>query len=148
MRTFTASEKIEAPPSSVWKYISNVAAWPTWLPTVSRVEPIACREISIGAKFKVYQPRLMPAVWSVIELNPGRNFVWQSSGPGLTLWANHVITPGPHDTSMVRLEFQFSGSIAPLVALLAGPITRRYLATEAAALKRLSEANIREDWLG
>lgn len=90
-----AAETTHAPPGVAWAHISNVAAWPTWLPTASRVEAFSRGELSSGARFKVYQPKLRPAIWAVIELNPGTNFVWQTRSPGLTLWANHVVSADP-----------------------------------------------------
>lgn len=143
MPTYSASQVISAPASTAWRYISDVTEWPTWLPTVLHVQALTSNSLAVGARFKIVQPKLRPVVWSVIELNPERNFVWQSSNLGLTLWANHTITEQPNGGSKVLLEFRFSGILAPLVALIAGPITRRYLATEALSLKARAESTAR-----
>lgn len=119
--------------------------WPEWLPTVSRVEPATAKELTVGATFKLIQPKLRPAVWTVTALNPGHNFIWVSSSPGLRLWANHTVEQGPDDGSVIKLEFRFSGFLAPLVALLAGGITRRSLETEAESLKQHAEADARSE---
>ena len=143
MPTFSTSRQIAAPTALVWTRIAAVLNWPEWLPTVSRVEPATAKELTVGATFKVVQPKLRPAVWTVTALNPGRNFIWVSSNPGLRLWANHTVEQAPDDGSVIKLEFRFSGFLAPLVALLASGIIRRYLETEAESLKQHAEADAR-----
>ncbi len=145
MLTFSASRQIDAPAALVWRRVSDVVAWPGWLPTVSRVEPVSAsaNELAVGAIFKIVQPKLKPAFWTVSMLNPGRNFIWESSTPGLTLWANHTVEDAPDGRSRISLELRFTGLIAPLVALMAGGITRRNLETEAESLKQHAEADAR-----
>jgi len=145
MPTFSASREIAAPAALVWELLADVVAWPKWLPTVSRVEPVLSKELVVGATFKVVQPRLKPVLWTVSTLNPGCNFIWESSNPGLTLWANHTVEALSDGHSQIKLEFRFSGFMAPLVALLAGAITKRYLSTEAESLKQLAEANAKSE---
>jgi hypothetical protein len=99
----------------------------------------------VGASFKLLQPKLRPATWTVSSLNPGYNFVWESSIPGLRLWANHIVETAPNGASQIKLEFRFSGLLAPAVALLAGSITKRYLATEVKALMLHAEADARRE---
>jgi hypothetical protein len=139
MPTFRVSQRIAAPAGTVWELLADVVAWPRWLPTVSAVEPSASARLALGATYRVVQPRLRPARWKVTELNPGRNFTWEADAPALAMWANHTVHPASSDACDVTLEFRFSGLLAPLVGLLAGGITRRYLATEAASLKALAE---------
>lgn len=143
MPTFSATQVIAAPAALVWRRIAAVLSWPEWLPTVSSVAPIDGKELAVGSSFKVVQPKLKPAVWTVSILNPGRNFVWESSSPGLRMWANHSVELLQNGDSRVRLEFRFSGLLAPLVTILAGGMTRRYLATEAESLKQRAEADAR-----
>ena len=143
MITFTATQQIAAPAAVAWKRIVDVVAWPEWLPTVSRVEALSSSVLAMGASFRVFQPRLRPATWTVSTLNQGRNFVWESSIPGLSLRANHAVESTPGGEARITLEFRFSGVLAPLVALLAGSITRRYLAIEAQSLKLHAEADAR-----
>lgn len=145
MPTFFASRQIAAPAALVWKRMAVVAAWPQWLPTVSRVEPASTGDLAMGASFRVVQPKLRPAVWTVSALNPGRNFVWESSSTGLRLWANHTVEQTPDGGSRIELELRFHGLLAPLVALLAGGITERYLAIEAEALKQHAETDAKRD---
>lgn len=139
MHIYRAQQDITATASEVWNALVNVTVWPEWLPTVLEVQPLAGQVLSVGAKFKIIQPKLRPTVWEVTELHPGENFAWQASSPGLMLWANHTVVELPDRRSEVLLEFRFSGILAPLIALLAGSVTKRYLAIEAASIKRRAE---------
>ena len=139
MPMYRTTQPIASSPEIVWERISNVVAWPVWLPTVSSVTPLDANSLQLGARFRVTQPKLRPAIWRVTDLQPGRAFVWQSGAPGLAMEATHVVRPtGPTDCELT-LEFRFSGLIAPLVALFAGAITQRYIETEAATCKTLAE---------
>jgi len=139
MHIYRAQQDITATASEVWNALANVTVWPEWLPTVLEVQPLAGQVLSVGAKFKIIQPKLRPTVWEVTELHPGENFAWQASSPGLMLWANHTVVELPDGRSEVLLEFRFSGILAPLIALLAGSVTKRYLAIEVASIKRRAE---------
>lgn len=139
MHIYRAQQDITATASEVWNALANVTVWPEWLPTVLEVQPLAGQVLSVGAKFKIIQPKLRPSVWEVTELHPGENFAWQASSPGLMLWANHTVVELPDRRSEVLLEFRFSGILAPLIALLAGSVTKRYLAIEVASIKRRAE---------
>lgn len=139
MHIYRAQQDITATASEVWNALANVTVWPEWLPTVLEVQPLAGQVLSVGAKFKIIQPKLRPTVWEVTELHPGENFAWQASSPGLMLWANHTVVELLDRRSEVLLEFRFSGILAPLIALLAGSVTKRYLAIEAASIKRRAE---------
>lgn len=139
MHIYRAQQDITATASEVWNALANVTVWPEWLPTVLEVQPLAGQVLSVGAKFKIIQPKLRPTVWEVTELHPGENFAWQAPSPGLILWANHTVVELPDRRSEVLLEFRFSGILAPLIALLAGSVTKRYLAIEVASIKRRAE---------
>lgn len=139
MHIYRAQQDITATASEVWNALANVTVWPEWLPTVLEVQPLAGQVLSVGAKFKIIQPKLRPTVWEVTELHPGENFAWQASSPGLMLWANHTVVELLDRRSEVLLEFRFSGILAPLIALLAGSVTKRYLAIEVASIKRRAE---------
>lgn len=132
-------EDISAPDSSVWALLSDVLAWPQWLPTVISVAPLGAGRLEAGERFRVLQPRLLPAIWEVVSVQAGRSFVWVSKSPGLAMRASHVVEPAGAGCRLT-LEFEFSGILAPLARLLAGSITERYIRTEAASLKARAEA--------
>src|SRR5262245_8325473 len=141
MPTFETSLQIAAPRERVWRVLSDVAAWPEWLPTVTSVRPLDVRALGVGHRYVVRQPKLQPVAWRVAELEPPRRFTWQGQSPGLRLLAEHVVDEHPSGTSTVILRFAFAGLFGGLVDALYGSLTQRYITMEATMLKQKVEAS-------
>ncbi len=139
MQTYLAITTIDAPMEAVWEVLSDVSAWPELLPTVSKVESFDSKSLDIGARFKVHQPRLRPAIWVVTEVVPPARFVWVAQSPGLKMVADHCVTQASQETTRVSLRFSFSGFLGGFVGRFFGKVTESYLVQEAAALKRKVE---------
>lgn len=89
----------------------------------------------------VKQPRMLGSTWQVTEFEPERSFVWENHRPGIRTVARHRLDARPGGT-LLTLELVQTGPLAPLIRLLFGRLTRRYLAMEAAGLKTFCE-NVR-----
>lgn len=140
MSTYSASAHIAAPPERVWSVLADVVRWPEWLPTMSSVQALDAAALTIGGRYRITQPKLRPAIWSVVSLEPQRGFAWQSRSPGLRSLATHVVRPMSGASVEVTLQVSFAGPMGWLAAALAGRLTRRYLALEVASLKQRVEA--------
>lgn len=141
MRTYTATGVIAAPPERVWPVLSDVLRWPEWLPTVTSVEALGAVPLVVGARYRVTQPKLRPAIWSVVQFEPQRSFSWESRSPGVRALASHSLSPANRVATNVTLQIHFSGPLAILASALAGRLTKEYLARETASLKQRVEAN-------
>ncbi|HVY65823.1 MAG TPA: SRPBCC family protein [Gammaproteobacteria bacterium] len=130
---------IAAPPERIWPALANVAAWPDWLPTVTRVEPLDGAELAPGRRYRITQPRLQTAVWTVTALEAGSGFVWESRSPGMRVVGGHTIERTSGAESRLTLGIEFKGVVGAIVGRVYASLTRRYIATEAAALKTLAE---------
>lgn len=137
---FAATLSVVAPPARVWALLADVVRWPDWLSTMRAVEPLDAEALALGARYRITQPRLKPAIWTVVRLDPRRSFAWETRSPGVRALADHSLTPLPDGSTSVTLEVRLSGPLAPLARLLAGSLTREYLAREAALLKQRVEA--------
>ena len=135
---FLETLEIAAPPERVWAVMSAVESWPSWTPTVTSVEPLSRGAAGPGARYRLRQPKLLPAVWEVTSWEPGRGFVWVSRNPGATAVGEHLVEPCAAG-SRVTLRVRFEGFLAPLVARLAGRLTREYMSLEARGLKAAVE---------
>jgi len=140
MPTYEASTSINAGPDLVWRVLSDVARWPEWLPTVSKVEPLDGERLSIGSRFVVHQPRLRPATWVVTELAETGRFVWVARSLGLVMLAEHSVAQQSPITSTVTLRFSFNGLLGGIMGRMFRSLTESYLAREAASLKQRVEA--------
>lgn len=135
MPTYESSIVIAAEASAVWHVLSDVANWPQWLPTVTKVAPLDSTSLAQASRFIVHQPKLRAATWQVTQLEPPHRFVWVAHSPGLHMVAEHAVTPQGPGSSAVLLRFSFAGLLGTLIGRLFRSITERYLAQEAAALK-------------
>lgn len=134
--TVEVSHHSSTRPESVWAVMSDLDAWADWLPTVTSsrrvAEPPAAGDLT-GARYRLEQPKLAPAEWTVTDWRPGGSFVWESRRPGLRSVAEHEVTP-EGDGSRIVLRMTWSGLLTGLVARRYGALTRDYMQTEAAAM--------------
>jgi len=102
---------IAAPPDRVWAVVVDVERWPERIPTVETVERLDPGPLVVGSRTRLRQPRLPEAVWTVTELADGSSYTWESSSPGVTVTAAHVVEPHP-DGSRLTLAVRVSGPLA------------------------------------
>ncbi len=88
MCAFHTTVTIQAPIGRVWSVLANVTRWHEWTASITRVEPLDGAELKIGFRYRVFQPKLNPAVWTITELQAGSRFVWVSKTLGLMLLAS------------------------------------------------------------
>jgi hypothetical protein len=137
--------EIVASPERVWAVMTDVERWPEWTASVRRAERLDAGPFGVGSRARIRQPRLPVAVWTVTALEPGRYFEWQSTGPGLRTVAGHRIEARGAGSTRVSLSLAWSGPLAPLVRLLFGSLSSRYVEMEAHGLKRRCETPQRDE---
>ncbi len=131
-----------ASPDRLWEVLSALANWPDHLPTFEAVDAVgdAARDPGVGREFDVRQPGLPPARYEITEWIDGSAFTWVARSFGVRTTATHTITAHGQGCALV-LTVDWSGPLAPLVRLLAGRRTQRYIDTEASTLARVSETH-------
>ncbi len=143
---FSITTDIDAPADLVFAVLADVERWPEWTPTVTRVERLdgSSLPLTISSRIRIVQPKVPAAEWTVTALEAGRGFRMLSRSPGATVVANHWAEPlGDGKRSRVTLSVTFSGWLGRLIARLMRGLNERYLAEEAAGLKRRSEDQAR-----
>ncbi len=143
---FSITTDIDAPADLVFAVLADVERWPEWTPTVTRVERVdgSSLPLTIGSRIRIVQPKVPPAEWTVTAFEAGHGFRMLSRSPGATVVANHWAEPmGDGQRSRVTLSVTFSGWLGRLIARLMRGLNERYLAEEAAGLKRRSEDQAR-----
>jgi hypothetical protein len=139
MLTYESKIAITAPRDRIWTVVADVVRWAEWTPTVTRVEPVDSATPSLGARFRVLQPRLRPAVWTITDFRPGQGFVWETRFPAARVAAEHWIYPASGEGYDVSLRVSFSGLFGVALGTFTRRLTRSYLAQEAESLKRRVE---------
>ena len=132
---------IAAPAEQVWAALADVERWPEWTASVTSVERLDHGPFGVGSRARVRQPRLPAATWTVTALEPGRSFEWRSAVPGLRSVGDHRVDATGDRASRVTLSVTWSGPLAPVVRLVWGNLSRRYVEMEAEGLKRRCEVS-------
>jgi hypothetical protein len=91
MRDFAVTVDIQAPPDRVAGVMLDVEHWPDWTSTVTSGHRLDNGPFAGGSCARVRQPKLMPAVWRVTELDEGRGFTWVTNSPGLQITGGHYL---------------------------------------------------------
>ena len=139
MKPYSTTLIINASQADVWKVLSDVAHWHEWTPTVSKVEVLDQPELKLGSRYKIYQPKLQPAVWTVTVLTPPSNFTWESRMPGMLMVADHILKPVNANQTELTLTFAFQRFLGEIIGKLYRNTVESYIATEARSLKKKVE---------
>ncbi len=140
MTQFSTSLTINASQEAAWKVLSDVSRWHEWTPTVTKVEVPNTPELKIGNRYKVFQPKLQPAEWTVTELTTS-NFTWESKAPGMYMIAEHILTPKGANQTELTLTFAFNGWLGNFIGKMYGKLTAEYIQIEAQSLKKKVETS-------
>jgi len=140
MRTFDIAIDIDAPVARVWEVMIDVERWHEWTASITSIRKLEDGPLSIGSRARVVQPKLLPAVWKVTRIEPGRHFTWESRGPGMRVIGLHSVEPKGQG-SRATLAVQFEGPLGGIVAAMLSNLNVRYLQLEAAGLKQRSESS-------
>jgi len=93
----------------------------------------------VGARYRVEQPKLQPAEFTISDWLPPHSFTWKMGTPALSAVAVHTLAPLPEGCEL-ELKFDFCGPLSWAGGVLAGKLTREYMTLEAEGLKRRAEA--------
>jgi uncharacterized membrane protein len=127
-----------ADPSRVWEVLADLERWPSWTASVRSLTVTSDGPVGIGTTVRIDQPGFPAAVWTITEWSPGRSFAWESRAPGAVSTGVHEVEASDGGCH-VRLVLEQRGALAPVLALVAGRRTRRYVDMELAGLKAASE---------
>jgi uncharacterized membrane protein len=143
MPDFRCVVEVLAPSPRIWAAWLDVAAWPAWNPVVRSARRLDDGPFAVGSRTRILQPRLLPAVWSVTELDQASGvFTWAMHQPGVTVTATHRVLPPaeePGARSTVTLELGYAGWLGAFMARMLGGLNRDYIHREAQGLKSYCE---------
>jgi uncharacterized membrane protein len=125
---------IDAPAERVWDLTIDVTAWPSFTPTVTKLDRLDGGPMRVGSAARIKQPGQPTSVWTVTTLVPGREFAWQTKRMGVTMSGSHLVErtdSGCRNT----LAVEVTGPGARPFGLLFGALIRKAIATENEAMK-------------
>jgi hypothetical protein len=135
MSDFRHVIEINVSPARVWPVLLDVERWPEWTTSVTRVQRMDIGPLTLGSRTRIWQPKLMPAVWQVTSLDEKRRiFAWTTRGVGIKIVGRHQVEAvGAH--SRVTLSVHFSGLLGAIVARIYRDLNWDYLSREANGLR-------------
>lgn len=140
MTKFSTSLIINRNHEAIWEILSDVVHWHEWTPTITKVEALNTAKLNPGNRYKVVQPKLQPAEWTVTKLST-TSFIWESRSPGMYMVADHILKPINAKQTELTLTFVFDGWLGRIVSKLYGKVTKEYIQTEAQSLKKKMESD-------
>jgi uncharacterized membrane protein len=135
---FETTVSVQAPVEALWAVVKDVEAWPRLTESVTSVERLDGGPLRVGMRVRVHQPKLPPATWKVTELVENERFVWKARGLGFSTTATHEVA-STEDGSQLTLSVEQSGLMGGMVGRMWKDLTERYMALEAAGMKRRAE---------
>lgn len=138
MTRFSIAIEIAAPRDRVWQVMSDVERWHEWTASIKSVKRLGGGAFAVGSRVLIRQPKLPPAFWKVVAIEPGKSFTWISVSPGFRAIGYHAVESIPRG-SRAMLSIEFQGIFGGVFARLTKGITERYLDFEATGLKARSE---------
>lgn len=130
---------VDAPLFYIYKILTKFENWPLWTKSVKKITRIYGNSFSVGSRYRVLQPGLLPAVWTVISVDEGSSFTWEQKFPGLRMTAIHELIPELSGLVTVQLTVVYEGVLAGPVYWLTAPLSQRYLTLELHGIKHECE---------
>jgi uncharacterized protein YndB with AHSA1/START domain len=138
VRNYEITVDIDAPPARVWDVMIDVEKWPEWTASMSSVKRLDAGELRVGSRVRIKQPRLAPATMTITHIEPDKCFTWRTTAPGVEVTATHTIIEKGKGSQVV-LSLYFDGLVGGIIARATRSLNERYIAYEAAGLKKRSE---------
>jgi hypothetical protein len=115
MKEYSATATIDASPTAIWEILTDAPGYPSWNPSVDRVEGTIAPGETITVRVKVNPGRAFPV--KVTEFKPAEKMVW-SGGMPLGLFKGvrtYTLTPeGPGGTRFSMRE-EYTGPLLPMI---------------------------------
>jgi Polyketide cyclase / dehydrase and lipid transport len=142
MSYFSQIVEIRVAPAHVWKVLLDVERWPEWTTSVSKIQRMDIGPLTLGSRTRIWQPKLMPAVWQVTSLDEQRRiFAWTTHTFGIKIVGRHQVE-AVGARSRVTLSLTYTGVIGAVLARAYRDLNWDYLAREANGLRGHCEAPV------
>jgi hypothetical protein len=139
MSDFRYVVEIRVSPARAWSILLDVERWPEWNASVTKVKRMDIGPLTLGSRTRIWQPRLMPAVWQVTSLDEQRRvFAWTTHTLGVRIVARHQIE-AVKSLSRVTLSLQYTGVLGSMLARLYRDLNWDYIAREGNGLRTQCE---------
>ena len=115
MKSYDAKVIINATPERIWKLLTDAPNYPSWNPSVERIEGTIAPGETIKVIVKVNPGRVFPV--KVTEFQPGKRMVW-SGGMPLGLFKGertYSLEPGGGGTTNFTMREEYTGPLLSMI---------------------------------
>jgi hypothetical protein len=115
MKEYSSTALIEASPAAIWEILTDAHGYPTWNPSVDRVEGTIAPGETIKVLVKVNPGRAFPV--KVTEFTPAEKMVW-SGGMPLGLFKGvrtYTLTPEGNGATRFTMREEYTGPLLPMI---------------------------------
>lgn len=129
---------VNARPETIFKVLTEIGNWNLWTKSVKSITLLNKNIFEKGTKVKIVQPKLLPTLWEVTEIEKDRSFTWVSTSLGFKMTAKHIIGL-KDDGTYVELITMHEGLLAGLIYKMTFGLTNQYMTMEIEGLKQEAE---------
>jgi uncharacterized membrane protein len=134
------SGEVTAPAAAIWKVFEEVCRWPGLISSYESIIQLSGEAFKRGSKYRLKLKGLSATDWTVIELQPGVGFVWESRRPGFQMYAEHWIKKTDDQSkSVVTLVFVQEGYFGMILGPFLKGKVQKMVELEFQGLKRAAE---------
>ena len=129
---------INALPDDIFKVLMDFGQWKQWTASITEMSILNNDRPGTGARIKILQPKLPPAIWTITESLLDSSLTWEKRSFGIVMLSEHLVLTGKNGTS-VTIRMTYQGPFAGLFYMLTHTLTDRYMTMEIDGLKRECE---------
>ncbi|OGO04104.1 MAG: hypothetical protein A2Y91_03860 [Chloroflexi bacterium RBG_13_54_8] len=112
---FESSTEVNASPETIWRAINNPEEWPSWVPSLKKVERVTPGSLGVGTQLRIRVRAAVAVNWrmTITQFVPGQRVVMQGRVLGTRLVRYYALEPTGQTTRLVA-----GGEVSGLLAWL------------------------------
>ena len=114
---FSASVEINTTSEKAWALVKNVEEWPSWIPSLKKIEKVTKGPMDVGSRVLVVARSLITVnlLMTITEFVPGRRVVMEGKVLGMKMTRYYEMEPVAQNKAKLTAGGEVSGLLAFLV---------------------------------
>ena len=114
---FSASVEINTTSEKAWALVKNVEEWPSWIPSLKKIEKVTKGPMDVGSRVLVVAKSLITVnlLMTITEFVPGRRVVMEGKVLGMKMTRYYELEPVAQNKAKLTAGGEVSGLLAFLV---------------------------------
>jgi carbon monoxide dehydrogenase subunit G len=114
---FGASVEINTTSEKAWALVKNVEEWPSWIPSLKKIEKVTKGPMDVGSRVLVVARSLITVnlLMTITEFVPGRRVVMEGKVLGVKMTRYYEMEPVAQNKAKLTAGGEVSGLLAFLV---------------------------------